>query len=263
MFLTNLDKDVYEPLLRESGQGGDEVELPYTSLFIDTGRHRVLLDTGIGAFPLGPTPGKLAALLRDQGIEPGEIDTVVLSHGHPDHLGGSIDAEGRPTFRNARYVMAQKEWDYWASNPSLAELGLDDNFKAYILDTAKKAFAGVHSQLDLIQPDREIVPGVNAIAAYGHTPGHMMIEATSEGQRLLFAVDAVILPLHLEFPETISVVDHMPAEVVATRMKVLEKAAREKPLVLTSHFPFPSLGHVVTKGDRWGWRSLEAATVAR
>jgi glyoxylase-like metal-dependent hydrolase (beta-lactamase superfamily II) len=263
MFLTNLDKEVYEPRLRESGQRAGELALPYTCLFVDTGRHRVLLDTGIGAFPLGPTQGRLVALLRDQGVEPGEIDTVVLSHAHPDHLGGSVDAEGRPAFHNARYVMARKEWDYWTSNPSLAELGLDDNFKAYILATTKRVLAGVQPQLDLIQPDKEIVPGVIAIAAYGHTPGHMMIEVTLDGQRLLFAADAVILPLHLEFPETISAVDHMPAEMVATRIKVLEKAAREKPLVLISHFPFPSLGHVVPKGDRWGWRSMEAATVAK
>jgi glyoxylase-like metal-dependent hydrolase (beta-lactamase superfamily II) len=262
MFFTNLDKDVYEPRLRENGHGAQELELPYTCLLIDTSRHRVLLDTGVGAFALGPTPGKLVALLRDQGVDPGDIDTVVLSHGHPDHLGGSVDAEGRPAFHNARYVMARKEWDYWASNPNLAELGLDDSFKAYILATIKKALAGVQPQLDLVEPDKEIVPGVVAIAAYGHTPGHMVVEVTSDRQRLLFAADAVILPLHLEFPETISAVDHTPAEVVSTRVKLLEKATREKPLVLISHFPFPGLGHVVPKGDRWGWRSMEAATVA-
>ena len=153
MFFTNLDKDVYEPRLRENGHGAQELELPYTCLLIDTSRHRVLLDTGVGAFALGPTPGKLVALLRDQGVDPGDIDTVVLSHGHPDHLGGSVDAEGRPAFHNARYVIARKEWDYWASNPNLAELGLDDNFKAYILATIKKTLAGVQPQLDLVEPD--------------------------------------------------------------------------------------------------------------
>ena len=263
LFFSNLPKDVYELRLREAGQSADEVELDYTCLLIDTGRHRVLLDTGIGPFALGPNPGKLVAILRAQGVAPEQIDTVVVSHAHPDHFGGSVDESGKPTFPNARYVMAQKEWEYWTSNPSLAELALDEGFKAYILASTKKALAGVGSQLDLIQPDTEIIPGIVAMAAYGHTPGHMVIELSSGDQRLLFAADAVILPVHLEFPETISGVDHMPGEVVATRIKLLEKAAKEELLVWFSHFPFPSLGTVVRKGERWRWRPIEPARAAR
>ena len=103
MFFTNLRKEEYESLLSQRGQGSKEIEVPYTCLFINTGRERVLVDTGAGN--LSPTAGNLLPQLRSDGIEPGEIDTVVLSHGHPDHIGGTLKQDGKPAFPNARYVL--------------------------------------------------------------------------------------------------------------------------------------------------------------
>jgi glyoxylase-like metal-dependent hydrolase (beta-lactamase superfamily II) len=263
MFLTNLAKEVYEPLLQERGQGTEEIELPYICLFVDTGRRRVLVDTGIGVHSSGPIPGKLLPLLRMEGIEPEEIDIVVLSHGHPDHVGGSLNEAGKPAFPNARYVMLRKEWDYWMSTPSLAELPVDESFKSNMLACVQKNLVGIQSSVDLVNPDTEIAPGITAIAAFGHSPGHMALDIGSDGQRLLFVADAVVLPLHLEFPETIGVTDHVPREVVATRIKLLEKAAKEECLVSTSHFQFPGVGYAVSKGGRWQWRPIEAARAAR
>lgn len=258
MFLTNLAKDVYEPLLREQRPEEEkttqEVELPYTCLFIDSGHRRVLVDTGIGTYG---SPGKLLSLLRGEGIESEAIDTVVLSHGHPDHVGGSLNEAGKPAFSNARYVMFRKEWDYWTSNPSLAELPVDESFKNMMRDCAQKNLTGIQSQIDLVEPGTEVAPGMRAIPAFGHSPGHMALEILSNGQKLLFIADAMVLPLHLEFPETIGVTDHVPVEVVATRISLLEKAAREKCLVSTSHFPFPGIGYVVPKAGRWRWQGME------
>jgi glyoxylase-like metal-dependent hydrolase (beta-lactamase superfamily II) len=95
-----------------------------------------------------------------------------------------------------------------------------------------------------------------AIAAFGHAPGQMGLEISSSGERLLFVADAVVLPLHLEYPEAIGVTDHVRAEAVETRIRLLKKAEKEKSLVSTSHFSFPGLGHVVSKGDRWEWKAL-------
>lgn len=256
MFLTNLAKEQYEPWLRQRGEDPQQVELPYTCLLIDTGRHRVLVDTGIGVDLSKPNQGKLLPLLRAEGIDPHEIGTVVLSHGHSDHVGGSLNEAGQPAFRNARYVMFPKEWDYWMSNPSLAELPVDESFKKGMLASAQKNLRGIQARVDLVDPDTEIVPGVVAIAAFGHSPGQMGLEISSADQSLLFVADAVVLPLHLEYPETVGVTDHLPSEMVATRIRLMEKAAREKSLVSTSHFSFPGLGHVVPKGDRWEWRAL-------
>jgi glyoxylase-like metal-dependent hydrolase (beta-lactamase superfamily II) len=255
MFLTNLAKEQYEPWLRERGEDPQQTALPYTCLFINTGRDRVLVDTGIGADSLRPTRGRLLPLLRAAGIEPHEIGTVVLSHGHPDHIGGNLNDAGQPAFPNARYVMFRKEWDFWMSKPSLEELPVDEDFKKGMLASVQKNLPGVEAQLDLVGPDTEVVPGIVAIAAFGHSPGQMGLEISSAEHRLLFVADAVVLPLHLEYPETIGVTDHVPSQMVGTRIKLLEKAAREKSLVSTSHFAFPGLGYVVPKRNRWEWRA--------
>ena len=256
MFLTNIAKERYEPRLRERGEDLEQVELPYTCLFIDTGRDRVLVDTGVGVDGSNPNQGRLQPLLRAEGIDSHEIGTVVLSHGHSDHVGGNLKEDGQPAFPNARYVMCRKEWDYWTTNPSLAELPVDEGFKKGMLASAQRNLPGVQAQLDLVDPETEIVPGILAIAAFGHAPGQMGLEISSNGEKLLFVADAVVLPLHLEYPEAIGVTDHVRAEVEGTRIHLLEKAAREKSLVSTSHFSFPGLGHVVTKGDRWEWKAL-------
>jgi glyoxylase-like metal-dependent hydrolase (beta-lactamase superfamily II) len=251
MFLTNLPRDQYEPLLRQRGQDVQEIDLPYICLLIDTGRERVLVDTGAG--------GKLLPLLRAEGILPQEIGTVILSHGHSDHTGGSLNEDGKPAFRNARYVMFRQEWDFWMSNPTLAELAVDDSFKKRMLASAQKSLSGIQPQLDRVDPDTELVPDITAIAAFGHSPGQMALEISSAGEHLLFIADAIVHPLHLEYPETIGATDHSPSQMVATRLRLLEKAAREKPLVSTSHFAFPGLGHVVPKGERWEWQPIPAS----
>jgi glyoxylase-like metal-dependent hydrolase (beta-lactamase superfamily II) len=238
MFLLNLAKEHYEP---------GPIELPYTCLFIDTGRDRVLVDTGIG--------GKLLSLLHGEGIESGQVNIAVLSHAHPDHIGGCLNDAGKPAFPNARYVMLQKEWDYWMSNPRLQELPLDEGFRQMMLTSAQKNLRGIEKQLDVINPDTEIVPGITAVAAFGHSPGQMGLQISSAGQRLVFVADAIVLPLHLEHPDSIGATDHRPDEVVATRMNILKKAEEEKSLVSTSHFAFPGLGYVSAKGGAWHWHA--------
>jgi len=258
MFLTNLAKERYEPVLLQRGEDPQYIDLPYTCLFINTGRERLLVDTGIG-----PTQGKLLPLLRAAGIEPHEIGTVILSHGHPDHVGGNLNEAGQPAFPNARYVMFRKEWDFWMSNPSLAELPVDESFKKGMLASAQKNLPGVQAQLNLVDPDTEIVPGIMAIAAFGHSPGQMGLDISSAGQRLLFVADAIVLPLHLEYPETIGMTDHLPSQMVETRIRLLEKAVREKSLVSTSHFAFPGVGRVAPKGESWQWQPMSATRASR
>jgi glyoxylase-like metal-dependent hydrolase (beta-lactamase superfamily II) len=261
MFLTNLSREQYEPLLRQRGQDTKEIDLPYICLFINAGGKRVLVDTGIGVDGIGPAPGNLLPLLRAEGIQPHEIGTVILSHGHPDHIGGCLNENGKPAFPNARYVTFQKEWDFWMSSPSpsLSELPVDESLKRMMLASAQKNLPGVQAQLDLVHPDTEIVPGITAIAAFGHSPGQMALEISSAEQRLLFVADAIVHPLHLEYPETVGATDHRPSQMVTTRLTLLEKAAREKSLVCTSHFAFPGLGHVIPKGERWEWQPILTA----
>jgi glyoxylase-like metal-dependent hydrolase (beta-lactamase superfamily II) len=159
--------------------------------------------------------------------------------------------------------MCWKDWDFWMSNPSLEELPVDQSFKQAMLAAARKNLPGIQAQLDLVDPDTEVVPGIVAIAAFGHSPGQMGLEISSAEDQLLFVADAIVLPLHLEYPEAIGATDHLPSEMVETRIRLLEKAAREKSLVSTSHFAFPGLGYVAPKRNRWEWRATAGTAEAR
>jgi glyoxylase-like metal-dependent hydrolase (beta-lactamase superfamily II) len=225
---------------------------PYICLLINTGEHRVLVDTG--ADGLSPDTGKLLENLKAGGTEPEDIDTVILTHGHPDHIGGNTDSEGRLVFPNARYVMWKDEWDFWNSEEATQKL--DEQSREVLVGYARKNLPPIQSQLTLIDHEADILPGIKAIYAPGHTPGHMALAVSSGGEQLLCISDTVLHPIHLEQPEWFAVVDQNPQQVIASRRRLLNLAATEKALVLAFHFPFPGLGHVVSKGDGWNWQPI-------
>ncbi|MCK4964581.1 MAG: MBL fold metallo-hydrolase [Dehalococcoidia bacterium] len=227
---------------------------PYICLVVDTGKHLVLVDTG--ADGLGPDTGKLLQHLQAGGISPEDIDTVILTHGHPDHLGGNTDADGKLVFINARYIIWRDEWDFWMSEQ--AELKLDEHSREVLLGYARKNLPPIQSQLSLVDYEAEVLPGIQAIAAPGHTPGHMALAISSEGEQLLCVSDTVLHPIHLEQPDWYAAVDLDPVQVEVTRHRILTKAATKKALVLAFHFPFPGLGRVVQKGEVWQWQPIEA-----
>jgi glyoxylase-like metal-dependent hydrolase (beta-lactamase superfamily II) len=256
MFLMNLPRDRYEQRLRERGENPDEIDLPYTSWLVDTERERVLVDTGVG--PDGPVPGQLLHQLRAEGISPDDINVVVLTHAHPDHIGGNVTEDGTLAFPKARYVMFKNEWEYWMSGPDLNELPLDQAFKDTMRAFARKHLPPIQGRLDLFEREAEIVAGITAVAAFGHSPGQMALEIQSAGDRLLFVADAIVHPLHVEYPEARGATDHLPKQVVTTRRRLLEKAVLFNGLIATSHFRFPGIGHVVSKGGGWEWQPIVA-----
>ncbi len=226
---------------------------PYICVLVNTGEYLVLIDTG--ADGLGPNTGRLLQNLQADGIAPESIDVVILTHGHPDHIGGNTLDDGKPVFPNARYVMWKDEWDFWTSEQ--AEEKLDEHVREVLLRVAHKNLAPIQGRLDLIEREREILPGIQAITAPGHTPGHMALAISSGGEQLLYISDAVLHSIHIEEPEWCAAVDFAPDQVVATRRRILNRAANDKALVLAFHFPFPGLGYVIQKGEGWQWQPIE------
>jgi glyoxylase-like metal-dependent hydrolase (beta-lactamase superfamily II) len=225
---------------------------PYICLVILTGENKVLVDTGAGS--LAPTTGKLIQNLKYEGISPEDIDTIILTHGHPDHLGGNTAANGKPTFPKARWIIWKDEWEFWTSER--AEHKLAEHGKDLLIGIARKNLSTIRDVVELIDREREIVPGIMAVAAPGHTPGHMALGVYSGSEQLLCISDVVLHPIHLEMPEWHAAVDIDPDQVVSTRYKILNKAASDKTMVMAFHFPFPGLGYIVGKGKAWQWQPI-------
>jgi len=255
-FFVNAPKEGLEQVLREYNIQSGEITTPWTCLLVNTEQHRVLIDTGAGAGSV-PSAGKLLLNLQAEGIDPVDIDMVILTHGHPDHIGGNTDAEGKLAFPNARYIMWKDEWEFWTSEPDLAQLEVEEEFKQIMLMFAGKNLPPIQGQLDLIDREMEILPGIQAIAAPGHTPGHMALAISSGNEQLLYISDAALCPIHLEQPDWYPAFDLTAEQAIVSKARLMDRAAAGKSLVLGFHFPFPGLGHVIKKGEGWQWQPIE------
>jgi glyoxylase-like metal-dependent hydrolase (beta-lactamase superfamily II) len=263
-FFANVPLERVEEALREGNLPTSRIMTPYTCLFVDTGEHRVLIDVGagdLGAYAARMFPGLdhstsvtglLLENLRAAGMEPSEIDTVIITHAHPDHVGGMLNEEGRLVFADARYFISQEEWDFWNSDDAMAKA------PTFMVDTARRNLNPLEDRLTFVDDTSEIVPGVRAVATFGHTPGHMALSIVSGGVRLLHVSDAVLYPLHLEYPEWTPVFDMLPEQASASKRRIFDLAAEVNALVFAHHFPpFPNLGHVRNDDQRWHWQPLE------
>ena len=227
-----------------------------TPLVIDTGHQLGLIDTGTGAAGGTPDLGQLPASLSAIGIAPGDIDLVVISHAHFDHILGTVGADGAPVFPNARYAMGRTEHAFWSDEARVAEVFADATVREQVLAPVRAALPIIEPRLELIDEaaEVEIVPGLRAVAAYGHTPGHTAFLVESDGERLLAVFDTFTHLLHVAHPTWNMAFDTFPDQTDTTRRGILDRAAAEGLLVHVYHFPFPGLGRVSREGDAWRWQ---------
>ena len=225
---------------------------PYTCLLIETGRHVILADTGGGA--ASPTTGAIAARLDVAGIRPKDVDAIILTHAHPDHLGGALDAQRRPRFPNAAVYVSETEREFWMSlRPNLSGLRVPDETRRMLEISARRCLEGLRHQMELVDRETEIVPGVRVLPAPGHTPGHLALLVDSGGEQLLNLGDAAVHPLHVEHPDWENGFDVAPDRAMATRRALLARAATDNMRVMAFHFPFPSVGRVAKRNEAWEW----------
>lgn len=207
-------------------------------LVVDTGKHRVLVDTGNGPSDASPRGGMLDGLAA-AGIDPASIDVVITTHGHGDHIAGNTDGQGNPTFPNARYVISDAEWQRLTAEPN---------------ESAQKHLLTIADRYERITPGGEIVQGITSVPAPGHAPGMMALLIGEGDERLLHLADVFHAPYQPGHPDWYLGFDADPAQTVRTRRELLDLAAREGYRVIAYHPPFPGLGRIEADGDAWRWR---------
>lgn len=230
IFGVNVDQSDFESVSADNFIPADMAQFYFTPTVVDTGSETVLFDTGLGK-------GGIAKALSDAGKTTDDIDIVVLTHMHPDHIGGLM-TDGAPTFANARYVAGQQEYDAWKTT---GENGVTKLMATNVDPLLEK--------MTFIEEGQDVVSGITAVAAYGHTPGHMGYMLDSDGHSLFLAADMAnhyIWPF--QNPDWHTSFDTDKDQASATRRTIFDMLSSEKIPMIGYHMPFPAVGFVETRG---------------
>lgn len=248
---TNVSRDEVRALLKTNYLDPDERISHVNIPLINTGDKLVLIDVGGGPNWM-PTAGKLTENMEASGYAPEDVDMVVITHGHPDHIWGLIDDfdEGA-RFPNAEYVIAESEWDFWTTDKAASTL--PEGFQGFAIG-AKKRLPVIADKTRRIKPGEEAMAGISTLDTPGHTLGHMSVAVTSKNDTLLVAADTMTHPfISFEHPGWWPRTDLDNAMAEKSRRTLLDMAATDRHLSLVYHLSFPGLGNVARSGSAYRW----------
>jgi glyoxylase-like metal-dependent hydrolase (beta-lactamase superfamily II) len=230
------------------------ITVPFNPQLINTGGKLVLIDCGNGIAQFEPSKGAVGrtiANLAAAGVQPKDIDIVLMSHLHPDHTNGIRAADNSMAFPNAEIMAPAKDWEFWMSKENAAKADSNPMMKNYFANV-QKVYAGIEDKVTKYDWDKEVAPGITAVGAPGHTPGHTTFVVASGSSKVLLQSDVTNIPeLFLRNPDWHVAFDIDAQEAQATRHKFYDMAASEKALVVGFHFSFPSMGYVEKDGAKY------------
>jgi len=249
--------EAVKTLLEANFRPTDSIELSMNVMVVKSKDRLILLDTGTGVFA-DTVQGRLLTSLADAGFKAADVTDVILSHGHPDHIGGLIDKQSNLVLPNADLYMAKLEHDFWQR----ATMEDFKNSPLYEMpDFVKQVISGIQSVLKTIQPKLKFIDVQKTLhgifsfqLAPGHTPGLTMITITSKNEKLIFIADLIhsdaLLFAHPEWGFT---GDTNIQQAIASRIKMLQQLAANKTKTFAYHLPYPGLGHVRRKDKAFEW----------
>jgi glyoxylase-like metal-dependent hydrolase (beta-lactamase superfamily II) len=243
--MDRVEKDLHEdPHLLDVGDAG---------FLVNTGKQLILVDAGAGTWYGGGALGHLVDSLRSAGYAPEEVDHVLVTHLHSDHIGGLTTQDGKRVFPNAEVYVAKAESDFWLSPEIAANAPKDAQpffqsaqaIAAPYIEAGKwHTFSGSEASVD----------GVQLVSLNGHTPGHTGYEFSSNGQKILFWGDTIHVQIvQLRHPEITVVFDIDHAAAAATRNQLLPTLASESVMIAGPHMPFPGLGRLRKEANGYVW----------
>jgi glyoxylase-like metal-dependent hydrolase (beta-lactamase superfamily II) len=240
-FVRNASGTEVEKALADAFLQPGIVPTSFTALLVNTGSKLILIDTG-AAGQLGPTTGLLLDALAAAGVQPAQVDTILISHFHPDHINGIKDKDGRKVFANAEIQVPAPEWAFWMDD---AKMSAAPEAARPTWLNVRRIFRDIAREVKRFEPGAEVAPGIVSVASYGHTPGHTSFAVASGNQSIMVLGDVTNHPwLFARRPEWQGVFDSDGPMAVETRKRMLDRAAADKMLVQGFHFPFPASGYI-------------------
>jgi glyoxylase-like metal-dependent hydrolase (beta-lactamase superfamily II) len=242
-------------VLRRAFLPSDHMTLNLNTLLIETGGRRILLEAGAGQ-TMGPHGGRIFASLAEIGLSAGDIDVVVVSHTHPDHVGNLRAADGGPAFPRATVFAPKADWDFFVrGEPDLSYMPVPEDFRRRFGAAIKRSVEPIARSVELYEAGTEIVPGLTTIAAPGHTPGMVAFLVQSGGDQLLLTADLAYHPVvNIDRPWRPGP-DRDKDAALSARRRIFDRAASDRIPVLGFHFPFPGLGHILRTDAGYAWVS--------
>lgn len=255
--LHNVSATDLQRLLSRMFVGDPGMQTAVNAYLINTGEHLVLVDSGAAKL-FGPSLGYVQQNLKAAGYDPAQVDTVIVTHLHGDHIGGLTDAAGAPAFPNAKILVAQADNDFWLS-PEVAARAPTQIQPLFRMAREAAAPYLARGKWQTFSEGSVLVPGIEAVKANGHTPGHTAFALESAGQKLLIWGDLVHAhAVQFAQPGVSIEFDVDQQQAIATRRNIMQAMAVSRSLVAGMHLPFPGIGHVRADGkDSYSWVPVE------